>query len=337
MPRILITGNGFDLSFGLPTGYSEFIRICNKLISLTEFQWSMIKDDIKILKESSNLPSTNFPDFEEFQNKIKGNTWYKYLSREYSIETWIDFEKHIEKALTVLHLNLEEIRLNTFLKSGRINKDTNLRYQKNLQIIDYVSYLTLLDFKIIHLSNPTSTFTWINPTYFKLIDDYYVDFESNKLFDIVLKELNIFRDIFSEYLQTIVLPLYDLIGFDNKKVLLQRIDHHFTFNYTPSFSKLVSSKIPTTFLHGDLKSNNIVLGINDWGNVDKDAPNFIPFTKYFQKLNFNIDLKFVREVNSEDDLYQFFFWGHSLDKSDALYINEVFDMVGETRDNKFQR
>jgi len=29
MPKILITGNGFDLNFGLPTLYSDFIQILN--------------------------------------------------------------------------------------------------------------------------------------------------------------------------------------------------------------------------------------------------------------------------------------------------------------------
>ena len=31
MPNILITRNGFDLSFGLPTAYSHFITILNEI------------------------------------------------------------------------------------------------------------------------------------------------------------------------------------------------------------------------------------------------------------------------------------------------------------------
>ena len=31
MPKILITGNGFDLNFGLPTFYSDFIKILSHL------------------------------------------------------------------------------------------------------------------------------------------------------------------------------------------------------------------------------------------------------------------------------------------------------------------
>ena len=37
MPKILITGNGFDLNFGLPTGYSDFIKICKKLQNSKKF------------------------------------------------------------------------------------------------------------------------------------------------------------------------------------------------------------------------------------------------------------------------------------------------------------
>ncbi len=34
--RILITGNGFDPSFGLPIAESDFIRICKKLLAHPE-------------------------------------------------------------------------------------------------------------------------------------------------------------------------------------------------------------------------------------------------------------------------------------------------------------
>ena len=31
MSKILITGNGFDLSYGLPTAYADFINILNHI------------------------------------------------------------------------------------------------------------------------------------------------------------------------------------------------------------------------------------------------------------------------------------------------------------------
>src|SRR5690606_25524095 len=46
--------------------------------------------------------------------------------------------------------------------------------------------------------------------------------------------------------------------------------------------------------------------------------------------------RFVDEIRNNDNLYQFFFWGHSLDKSDALYINEVFDSTHKLEEQHSQ-
>ena len=42
MPKVLITGNGFDLSLGLPTSYSDFISIINLLNSGIEIDYNTI-------------------------------------------------------------------------------------------------------------------------------------------------------------------------------------------------------------------------------------------------------------------------------------------------------
>ncbi|WP_367211276.1 AbiH family protein [Sphingobacterium sp. R2] len=325
MPKILITGNGFDLSFGLPTGYSDFIKICKKLKESSKFDWNDLREDISILKISDSVPNSSFQDFERFQKRLQDSTWFNYLSRIFTINTWIDFEKYIEKALSIIQSSLNEIKNETFLKNGRYFKSDIIYYKENFHKENYEIYLTLLDFKIF--LNNSFMVPQLNPIFLRSIDEFHVDFENDILFSSILNDLNTFRNIFQEYLREIVIPLYDLLKSDDRRILLQKITHHFTFNYTPTFSKLVSNKPGTCFLHGELEANNIVLGINEWENISIDGPNLIPFTKYFQKLNFGIDLKFINEIEGRDKLYQFFFWGHSLDKSDAIYINEVFDRI----------
>ncbi|WP_286736643.1 MULTISPECIES: AbiH family protein [Sphingobacterium] len=325
MPKILITGNGFDLSFGLPTGYSDFIKICKKLKESSKFDWNDFREDISILKISDSVPNSSFQDFESFQKRLQDSTWFNYLSRIFTINTWIDFEKYIEKALSIIQSSLNEIKTETFLKNGRYFKSDIIYYKENFHKENYEIYLTLLDFKIF--LNNSFMVPQLNPIFLRSIDEFHVDFENDILFSSILNDLNTFRNIFQEYLREIVIPLYDLLKSDERRILLQKITHHFTFNYTPTFSKLVSNKPGTCFLHGELEANNIILGINEWENISIDGPNLIPFTKYFQKLNFGIDLKFINEIEGRDKLYQFFFWGHSLDKSDAIYINEVFDRI----------
>ncbi|GEM65967.1 hypothetical protein SF1_39490 [Sphingobacterium faecium NBRC 15299] len=329
MPKILITGNGFDLSFGLPTGYSDFIKICKKLQNSQEFDWNDLKDDIVALKHSDKLPSSEFADFESFKTRLNENTWFRYLSREYGISTWIDFEKHIEKALTIILATLDDIKVETFAKNGRYSTDEDVLYKEDFEKTQYEIYLTLIDFEILHFDKFLQI--KLNPIFFKSIDKFYIDFEKQKLFESILNDLNTFTNLFKEYLNQIVLPLVELSTGTIRIDLLKSINYHFTFNYTPTFSKLISKKIPTNFIHGELEKNNIILGINDWEHASNDKGSLIPFTKYFQKLNYGIDLKFVDEIENEDKLYQFFFWGHSLDKSDAIYIDEVFNKVDKIK------
>lgn len=42
MPKILITGNGFDLNFNLPTSYSDFINILSNLKDIEEYNFDSI-------------------------------------------------------------------------------------------------------------------------------------------------------------------------------------------------------------------------------------------------------------------------------------------------------
>lgn len=108
------------------------------------------------------------------------------------------------------------------------------------------------------------------------------------------------------------------------------INRHYTFNYTPTFDRFFENSNLTNFLHGKINSNKneIVLGINEIPNNIVDKKYFIPFTKYFQKLNNNTDYNFLKEFEKKTNLnYIIFFYGHSLDKSDEDYINEVFDFI----------
>ncbi|MHC8949747.1 AbiH family protein [Sphingobacterium hungaricum] len=325
MPKILITGNGFDLSYGLPTGYSDFIKICQKLKDTKEFKWKNLVEDIEVLKNAETLPKSSFKNFDAFKEKLIKNRWFRYLTREYGIYTWIDFEKQIEKALVAIQENLDNIKNETFSKHGRISNLDEIYYDEELIKKKYEIFLTLIDFEILLEGNRYETI--LNKILLRSVNDYYVDFEKEKVFSKVLTDLTTLKEIFEDYLDNIVIPLYDLIKNDEKSIMLKGITHHFTFNYTPTFNNVVLPNSSTVFIHGELEKKNIVLGINESGSQHKDDSYLIPFTKYFQKLKLDINLKFIDEIYSEDELYQFFVWGHSLDKSDSIYINEIFDKL----------
>lgn len=172
----------------------------------------------------------------------------------------------------------------------------------------------------------------------RLNDDYltkkyghYIDINIDKITKKLTKELLDFKNIFSLFFETFIFPLYKGMSLNISKTLFNSINRHYTFNYTPTFEKVFSSTSKTSFLHGRINSleNKIVLGINEIPTNEKiDQRYFLPFTKYFQKLNNATDYNFIQEFTTKKNYnYQFFFWGHSLDKSDEDYINEVFDFV----------
>lgn len=326
MPKILITGNGFDLNFGLPTLYSDFINVLN----------SLNKDQItfeSIYSQTSDFKkiNENFKTFDFDENKISvlkteisKNLWFDFFKDELDIETWIDFEKKIEYVLKNILMSFKILEENIFSK-GSINKTRQFikTLNRNYEIIGILKF-----FNIIRRHD--SNYYYLNHDFLIKKYEHFVNLDKEKISNLLHIELTNFMKIFTLYIEAFVFPLYDKIKIDIDKDFFNPIDNHYTFNYTPTFDKIFKNDSITKFLHGKIDSNfnNIVLGINEVPKEDSFSKNFISFTKYFQKLNNGTDYSFINEFKEEKSLnYIFFFYGHSLDSSDQDYINEVFDFV----------
>lgn len=336
MPKILITGNGFDLNLGLPTAYSDFINI---------LKYSEIQDEINF--ESVYLNSSNhkkiFENFKSFSIdntnvlKIKEltskNIWFNFFKNELEIETWIDFENKIEYVLKILFSSVEYIRDNVFSNRLQPIINNSLTYNwklfnDNVEIVQVLKQLNILSLK--QDSNIVLNEEFLVSKY-----NAYIDINIDKITTQLYEELIIFKKIFNYYFETFVYPLYDNFKVKVNKNLFSTINKHYTFNYTPTFEKIYGNSSITKFLHGRINSekNMIVLGINEVPkNNVHDKRYFLPFTKYFQKLNNNTDYVFLKEFQTKvSDNYFFFFFGHSLDKSDEDYLNEVFNFVNQLK------
>lgn len=113
MPKILITGNGFDLFHNLPTKYQHFMSIM-KTIEANDFtdkvsfeglfgndfkddspnDYKGITDDYDVQKlffESSKL--------NEIKILLETNLWYMHFKNILEIDTWIDFEVEVENII----------------------------------------------------------------------------------------------------------------------------------------------------------------------------------------------------------------------------------------------
>ena len=333
MPKILITGNGFDLNIGLPTSYNDFIKILNFVSKSNSWDFH------SVFKNSDNYEKikTTFEPFllekekiDVLNENLQHNLWFDFFKNEYIIDSWIDFENRIEYVLNLIFKSFENIRTNV-LRSGSLHKDmltwgTEV-FNNNFEIIQVLS-----KFGIIRVEDSNSV--TINEEYLISRYEYYSDLDLEKITGFLYKELIQFKKIFNYYFETFVFPFYDNIKIKLDRESYMMISHHYTFNYTPTFDKIYKPNNTTRFLHGKIDSslNKIVIGINEIPTEKVDKKFFLPFTKYFQKLNNETDYIFLKEMNRNNNLnYMFFFYGHSLDRSDEDYINEVFDFVNNLK------
>lgn len=333
MPKILITGNGFDLNIGLPTSYNDFINI----LSHIEVSQDLNFNDIYQKTSNFDIIQKNYDRFKidkenlaKLITQLKHNLWFQFFKSEFQIETWIDFENKIEYVLENIFSSIEYMETNLFngsgLREANITQSIDI-FKSNIEITQVLKSFTIIKFR------PNITYFDLNIDF--LIKKYgkFINVDVEKLTKFLYQQLIEFKLIFNYYFEIFITPLSENIKLKIDRSYFKNIDYHYTFNFTSTFENLYSRNI-TKYLHGKInsKNNQIVLGINEVPNNTRYNREFISFTKYFQKLNNDTDYVFLREleINSYEN-YIFFFWGHSLDRSDRDYINEVFDFIDESQ------
>jgi len=334
MPKILITGNGFDLNLGLPTHYNDFINILNCLKE-DDFDFDKIySKSVNYEKIKSNFNTFKFDQekLEQLKEEIKNNIWFEFFNDEFKIETWIDFENKIKYVLDVLFSSFKYIE-NVFFSKGSLPLGSEGRVYPISIFNNNIEMIVIL--KIFSVLNPsTSDRIRFNHDFFVKKHDHYIGIDFDKISKKLNLELINFKKIFNSYFEIFVFPFYDNITNEIDKNRYKKFDKHFTFNFTNTFEKIYGKNDITEFLHGKIDSleNKIVLGINSLPQNDIDDRSFLPFTKYFQKLNNKTDYKFIQLYKKKDrENYEFFFLGHSMDRSDADYIIEIFNFVKELK------
>ncbi|QNS40900.1 hypothetical protein H0S70_11115 [Chryseobacterium manosquense] len=343
MPKILITGNGFDLGFNLPTSYDDFISILSYLEAHQTFNFHEIYSNCRNFEDLENSYSDSIEfSIEEItilKEKLADNLWFQFFKNEKKIDSWIDFENRIEYLLKLLISSISKLKESIFSQSP-IDKSLKIYDSKTLN--NNVVALNVLDFFGIISLRSRDNYGWHLKKEF-LVEryDFYIDINTDKIIEFLVSQLDDFKLIFNSYFSLFVLPLYGKSKLNIESNFFNLIHYHFTFNYTPTFEKFYSTNVKTNYLHGKINSNvnNIVLGIDDLPEKVENRDLFFPFTKYFQKLNCDTDFHFLNEIKDIETSttltnYVFFFWGHSLDQSDKEYINEVFDIVRDYKGRK---
>ncbi len=137
-----------------------------------------------------------------------------------------------------------------------------------------------------------------------------------------LKELKRALVIYLKY----YMPLISPTSIIDKQIQNMNPDEILTFNYTSTYTRYGFDIKKIVHLHGDLKTEKIVLGYED---LDESNLTLIDFKKYFQRIeNMNTEIteEFFHYI--EDDMIfekkDVFIYGLSLDKTDEDIINIIY-------------
>ena len=321
---ILILGNGFDLSMGRKTSYSDFIEFANNLF-LEKV------DHLQLFLNSNNI------DIE----KYKDNYYLRFINENRSTlgENWCNLEIMISQLAEAIDY-------------FKLNADILYREDENSLRVIHVDFL---QGSMVSQENFASKF-FVAKIFYELFNIL----KWNKLERrVAISELNE-KFIYHLELLTALLEIYlsyrDYVDFEVNKIdpvetALNAIDNIsessvISFNYTHTPNKLYNISLEKThFIHGEIdlnrsksEINTMVFGIEDKGNeVNSDL---IPYQKYYQRV-----------VKETGNLYEKFFiytklsdwgaavskniivFGHSVDPLDKEIFEKCFEIAGLKRYN----
>lgn len=326
--NILIIGNGFDLAHQLPTKYTDFLnfmKFINRIenfngtfekfkidndkykfselnVNIQKYISGVIEDDSKknvdIVdiwnnRKSADDKSDRVKHVERMIELSSKNIWFEWFQEQLDIHpNWVDFESEISRVVQGVENLIPLIPL-------------------KIEIISHMpSYQRLIN-KIIFASRASDkniTLAEIETIKGKMLTDLN---NLIRCFEIYLEDLVKNIDI-----SQLSLDIYNL-----------NIDKILSFNYTNTYQKLYDPNVECAHIHGkadinnDTKSNNMVLGIDDYlkGDEKFTNTNFIEFKKYYQRLikGTNCDYKkWIDEINKSFTKHNVYIFGHSLASTD---------------------
>lgn len=345
--NILLLGNGFDLYHNLPTKYINFINTVNFLKdNFDENEMNTIgkvfNDErlysvdygIKNSYEKYYSIYSRFPldtnSIKQLVEYAKNNTWFTYLSRiAEKIDTWIDFEKEI----------------------GSVVEAFEKFFEKNTRKEIYFTHLSHNDSEIIRMFKFFySEFRdeGLGGKNYEVNDEFLVCLtlsnapviNKKKIIDTLYNQLEYLSHMLKLYLQCFVENVLDKIsesGLYNTHNIFSNATHIFTLNYTNTFEKLYwgDGKKKICHLHG-IVGDDIVLGVNsdEFDELEKLNTDFICFKKYYQRVYYKTDLKYLSTVKTINNIdkridHQLTVMGHSLDITDKEIITTLFEYASK--------
>ncbi len=337
MNKILIIGNGFDLYHKLPTGYKDFLFFTKHW---TEFKEKYDKQDKSKEKQSgefinvrlgnrNELTSETMNDFAEhayiyckehiayLDDHIRENAWLAYFERIAAPgKNWIDFEEEIYRALLQVELFYSKILVS-------IKQAIPSTIMPDLMRTVIYTFGNIAERKkqgYINLAKNIFTSKDAVPEFLHPNKSLLLDFMKEEL------------DSLNKCLDYYLLEFVSMINCGVYSEQIKELGNIYllNFNYTHTFSKVYGKNhlLQHHPIHGEVKEENLVLGISD--DSFGDSMDYIYFQKFFQRIqkktgsfykNWLVKLNNPAMGNGPINVY---IMGHSLSKVDKGALQDFF-------------
>lgn len=328
--NILIIGNGFDLAHQLPTKYTDFLNFMKFVNRIENFHGTFkefTKDNDKYKFSELNVDIQKYISGVIEDNSNKNVDIVNIWNKRKSADDKSDRVKHIER---MIELSSKNIWFEWFQEQLNVHPNwVDFESEISRVVQEVEKLIPLIPLKIEKIARMPSYQRLINKIIFagKASDKDITLAEIETKKGKMLTDLNNLIRCFEIYLEDLVknidisqlsLDIYNL-----------NIDKILSFNYTNTYQKLYDPNVECAHIHGkadinnDTKSNNMVLGIDDYlkGEEKFTNTNFIEFKKYYQRLikGTNCDYKkWIDEINQTKSFtkHNVYIFGHSLASTD---------------------
>ena len=324
---IIMLGNGFDLHYGFPTTYLNFLHTTKFLID-NKADYSSVGQIFgsNALRETDqgirraydqygkcyDMVPLDSAQISDYTQRAADNSWFSYLSEMIGPNSgWIDVETEIAKALKIINVILSKVsRYHDKIVIGSdslrdraeayLVKKFNFFWKEENQAVDFglnVNQKVIL--REYQIEEPKGSDIW------RINKDLIID----KLFDDLMALATLLKSYLSWFVDE---PLSIIVNEHaiTKDPALDKIKETpvkvVSFNYTHTWEQLYptisSATSEITHIHGEahipntLEENNrsIVLGINNDSNDEAKEldTTFIKFKKYYQRIVFSTEMPY---------------------------------------------
>ncbi len=337
MKNVFLIGNGFDLHHRLPTKYFDFICVAKYLTNTTLSEplnvgkillgcngSQNIKDCYDAHKDAFDNAEIDFKQAVEIVQLLQDNIWFNYFVKTLNMDLgWIDFEQQILTVIECLDNNITSESSEISLPRRDMVAPFILNNFKYFLDIDkrYDIYEgDILDIKEEYLKEFISGSKIYVADKKKIFEKLYADLLSFS------KALNMYLYYFVENVLSQISK--DLYIKNNRIDLVNQANYCVSFNYTSTLEQLYFNE-NVYHIHGIVKNNDIVLGVNPNASDDVGTNNtsLIKFKKYYQREVRGTDKDYInwyrQTIGAEVD-YRLVIIGHSLDETDKDILSDMF-------------